>query len=105
MEIILSGDMFVNNKYSIRYGNREALFTIIDEEYAGLNNLARVNRITVLVRIFSAEGKEVSAILCTTVIGLGDGVVGVKTEVPALRGKLLTKNNMEQCVMELYEDE
>jgi hypothetical protein len=105
MEIILSKDMFVNNKYSVQYGNREALFTIIDEEFAGLNNLGRINRITVLVRIFNTRGEELSVTLCTTVIGLGDGIVGIKTNVPALRGKLLTQDNMEQCVVELYEDE
>jgi hypothetical protein len=105
MEIILSKGMFVNNEYLVRYGNREALFTIIDEEFAGLNNLARINRITALVRIFDTKGEEVSVTLCTTVIGLGDGIVGVKTETPALRGKLLTQDNMEQCVVELYEDE
>jgi hypothetical protein len=105
MEIILSKDMFVNDRYSVQYGSREALFTIIDEEFAGLNNLARVNRITVLVREFDSSGTEKGAVLCTTVIGLGDGIVGVKSEIPALRGKLLTQDNMEQCVVELYENE
>jgi hypothetical protein len=105
MEIILSKDMFVNDKYSVQYGNREAMFTIIDEEFSGLNNLARVNRITVLVREFDNNGVEKGAVLCTTVIGLGDGIVGVKSDVPALRGKLLTQDNMEQCVVELHEDE
>jgi hypothetical protein len=103
MEIILSEDMFVNNKYSIRYGNREALFTIIDEEYAGLNNLARVNRVTVLVREFNDNNVEQGAILCTTVIGFGDGIVGVKSGMPELRGKLLTHENMAKCVVILYE--
>jgi hypothetical protein len=105
MEIILRKSMFVNDTYSVQYGNREALFTIIDEEFAGLNNLGRINMITVLVRIFNTKGEEVLATLCTTVIGLGDGTVGVKSEIPALRGKLLTQDNMEQCVVELYEDE
>jgi hypothetical protein len=105
MEIILRKYMFVNDKYLVQYGNREALFTIIDEEFAGLNNLGRINRVTVLVRIFNTRKKEVSVTLCTAVIGLGDGIVGVKTDVPALHGKLLTQDNMEQCVVELYEDE
>jgi hypothetical protein len=103
MEIILSKDMFVNDKYSVQYGSREALFTIIDEEFAGLNNLARINRITVLVREFNSSGVEKGAVLCTTVIGLGDGIVGVKSDIPELRGRLLTQENMSKCVVILYE--
>jgi hypothetical protein len=97
--------MFVNNRYTVVYGNREALFTIIDEEFSGNNHLGRINRVTVLVREFNTFGKEAGAILCTTVIGLGDGVVGVRSEDPSLKGKLLTHENMEQCVIELYENE
>jgi len=105
MEIRLKSEMFVNNKYATSYGNREALFTIIDEEFAGNNTLGRINRITVLVRILDKTGKELGARLCTTVIGLGDGFVGVYSDNPELKGKVMTKDNMEQCVMVLYEDE
>jgi hypothetical protein len=105
MELTLHPDMFVNNRYTVVYGNREALFTIIDEEFAGNSRLGRINRITVLVREFSTTGKETGTVLCTTVIGLGDGIVGVRSDNPALRGKLLTHENMEQCVVKLYEDE
>jgi hypothetical protein len=104
MELILSLEMFVNNRYTITYGNREALFTIIDEEFFGNNRLGRINRVTVLVRRFDTAGAETDAALCTTVIGIGDGVVGVRSDNPALRGKLLTKDNMDRCVVELYED-
>jgi hypothetical protein len=105
MELILHPDMFVNNRYAVVYGNREALFTIIDEEFAGNNRFGRINRMTVLVRKFDTDGTEAGAALCTTVIGLGDGIVGVRSEDPSLRGKLLTHENMEQCVITLYEDE
>jgi hypothetical protein len=104
MELVLRPDMFVNNRYTVVYGNREALFTIIDEEFFGNNHLGRINRITVLVREFTAAGKEDDAVLCTTVIGLADGIVGVRSDNPALKGKLLTHENMEQCVVELFED-
>jgi hypothetical protein len=105
MELTLRADMFVNNRYTVVYGNREALFTIIDEEFFGNNHLGRINRITVLVRTFTTAGKESDAVLGTTVIGLADDIVGVKSDNPALKGKLLTHENMEQCVVELYEDE
>jgi hypothetical protein len=105
MELVLHPEMFTNNVYAVRYGNREALFTIIDEEFQGHNTLGRVNRITALVREYDEQEKETGALLCTTVIGMGDGIVGVKSDNPALRGDLMTHENMEQCVVVLYEDE
>lgn len=100
MELILNEDKFVNNTYTVTYGNREAVFTIIDEE---LNNGCRINRINILVKEFDDEGKALTAKFCTSVIGLGDGTVGVKTDEPNLRGKLLTHENMDRCIVELYE--
>jgi hypothetical protein len=105
MDIVLHPDMFVNNRYTVVYGNKEALFTIIDEEFAGNNHIGRINRVTVLVREFSATGTEAGAVLCTTVIGLGDGIIGVSSDESSLRGKLLTHENMERCIITLYEDE
>jgi hypothetical protein len=103
MDVVLTNDMFENNRCVIAYGNREALFTIIDEEFFGNNHLGRINRVTVLVREFDTTGEETGAILCTTVIGLADGIVGVRSDIAALKGKLLTHDNMEQCVVTLYE--
>jgi len=105
MEITLNSNMFLNNKYITSYGNKEAMFTIIDEEFAGNNTLGRLNRIAVLVRKLDKTGKELGARMCTTIIGLGDGVVGVFSSNPDLKGKVMTKDNMEQCTVVLYEDE
>lgn len=105
VQLVLQADKFVNNKFAFPYGNREALFTIVDEEFAGHNRLGRINRITVLVRKLSLTGKEIGAQFCTTVIGLGDGVVGIRSGNPDLRSQLLNKDNMEQCVISLFEDD
>lgn len=105
MEIILTEDLFVNNKFTVNYGNRSAAFTIVDEELFGNNRLGRINRITVLVSAFDETGTKIDEMFCTTVIGLGDGIIGVHSEVSELRGKLLTHENMSHCVVELYEDE
>jgi hypothetical protein len=98
-ELILTQDKFVNNKFTFSYGDREALFTIVDEEFAGSNNLGRINRITVLVRIRDKAGAQ----FATTVIGFGDGFIAIRSGTPGLRGKLLNKDNMGQCVITLKE--
>jgi hypothetical protein len=105
MYLVLTEDLFVNDRYTDAYGNREARFTIIDEEFPGNNQLGRINRITVLVRDMHPDGTAGDARFCTTVIGLGDGYVGVMSDLPELRGKLMTRYNMAQCVVELVEGE
>jgi len=95
--INLTPELFVNNKYSVTGRNCEALFTIIDEEFAGHNQLGRINRITILVKRLNANDAQ----LCTTVIGLGDGIVAIRSDNPALRGKLLNKDNMTECTVEV----
>jgi hypothetical protein len=104
IQITLKESDFENNKFTFSYGNREALFTIVDEEFAGHNTLGRINRMTVLVRKLALAEDEMEAQLCTSVIGVGDGVVGIRSDDPGLLGKLLNKDNMTQCVVELYED-
>ena len=101
MKLVLKPELFTNNKYYCRYGKREAQFTIVDEEFAGNGKLGRINRIVVLVR----DSNTSEARLCTTVIGLGDGYVGVQSEVPELKGQLLNKDNMSDCVIHLFEGE
>jgi hypothetical protein len=104
MELILTEDLFTNNRYSVSYGaGRQALFTIVDEQFEGNNGIGRINRINVLVRQLDTSGNASGGVFCTTVIGMGDGIVGVKTELPELRGKLLNRDNMSDCVVELYE--
>jgi hypothetical protein len=103
MELILKPELFENGTYTVPYGRRTAVFTIVDEEFAGLNTLGRINRITVLVIEHDAAGKVVKSSMGTSVIGLGEDLVGVRTSVPELRGTVMNKDTMEQCVVELYE--
>jgi hypothetical protein len=103
MEVVLTEDLFVNNRYSVRYGDHEALFTIVDEEFAGNNRLGRINRIICIVRTFDTSGKVTGAVFGTMVIGLGDGITGVRSGEPVLRGKLMNRENMDKCVVILYE--
>jgi hypothetical protein len=98
MELVLNQQEFINNKLTVAFGRGQtAVFTIVDEEFSGLNHLGRINRVTCLVT------KDGAATLSGLVIGMGDGVVGVKSDDPSLRGKVLTHENMGSCVVELYE--
>jgi hypothetical protein len=100
MELQLDQSLFENGAFSVPYGdNLEATFAIVDEEFAGLNTLGRVSQIVIVVKDLTTLEQR----LCAAVIGIGDGVVGVKTDEPSLRGKLLNKDNMASCVVELYE--
>jgi hypothetical protein len=104
MEIQLSEDLFTNDEYSIRYGeNKEALFTIVDEEYPGNGRIGRIDCITILTRTYDAQGRAGPATLRFGVIGIGDGVVGVKSSDRSLLGKHLKRSNMPSCTVVLYE--
>jgi hypothetical protein len=104
VELVLDESLFENDKYSITYGNnRVALFTIIDEEFKGRNNLGRVNRITILTADSDNRDALTNATLRASVIGFGDQFVSIRSDDPSLRGKPLTHENMDRCIVELYE--
>ncbi len=104
MELTLTPQMFVNDTYTVQFGeNKEAIFTFVDETFQGTNGIGKVNRINALVKTYNTYGVESEVTLCTTVIGLGDGIVGIRTANKELLGKLMTRDNMSQCVVILYE--
>jgi hypothetical protein len=103
MEVILKPELFTGGLYTVSYGRKTALFTIVDEEFAGLNTLGRINQITVLVTEKDGTGKTVPGAMGAAVIGVGNGAFGARSADASLRGKVLNKDNMEQCVVELYE--
>jgi hypothetical protein len=103
MEVVLRPELFTGGTYEVSYGRRNALFTIVDEEFSGLNMLGRVNQIVVLVTEKDRAGKVAHSHMGQAVIGCGNGTVGARSRDPSLRGKVLNKDNMERCVVELYE--
>jgi hypothetical protein len=105
MDIILTDDMFTNNKALVKYGqNQEALFTIVDETFQGDGSVGRVNRIVILTRTLLDNGEVTNAQLQSGVVGMGNGIVGVLSDVYALRGKILNHEIMSNCIIRLYED-
>jgi hypothetical protein len=104
MELLLTESLFKDGEYTVSYGNRTATFTIIDEEFPGNNRLGRINRINCVVREYDGQGRETGVKIGMPVIGMGDMVVGVRSGDAALRGKLLSRDTMDRCVVILYEE-
>jgi hypothetical protein len=103
MRVKLDEGLFSSHEYTVNYSNKRATFIIVDEEFQGINNLGRVNRVNCVVRELDEEGGVTSSSIHPTVIGMSDGVVGVACEEPALRGELMTHENMGRCTVILYE--
>jgi hypothetical protein len=103
MTLTLTEDLFSNDEYSVNYADKRATFIIVDEEFAGVNHLGRINRINCLVRTFDQNGAVASSSFHPTVIGLADDLVGVRSAYPELRGTLMTHENMDKCEVILYE--
>lgn len=104
MDIVLKKEEFVDGRFTQVFGaNKKATFIVIKESFYGNNNLGVVDRINIFIESFDAEGFKIGGSFSTSVIGVGDGVAGILTEDTTLLGKTLTWDNMEQCVIRLYE--
>ena len=103
MKIQLTIDLFVNNEYAVSYSDKKATFTILDEEYSAPVGTADLKRMICTIQTFADDGSIERTDFASLVVGLGDAYVGITTENAALRGKLMTKTTMSQCLVELYE--
>lgn len=106
MILVLTENDFVNNQYSLRYGeNMEALFQIVDAQFQGLGVEKTINRINILTRTIASDGTPGIGNLQSPIIGIGNGIVGIRTNNAALRGQTLSRNNMAECEVLLYESD
>ncbi len=104
MDIQLSKTNFVNGRFSQLFGgNRKATFIVVQESFHGNNNLGVIDRINIFVETFDTEGEKIDGNFSTSIIGVGDGLAGIMTEDTTLLGKVLNWDNMEKCVIRLYE--
>lgn len=104
MDISLKQSQFTDGRYMLNFGsNKTATFIVVKESFYGNNNLGVVDRINILVESFDVEGTKLSGNFSTSVIGIGDSFAGIMSEDTTLAGKLLTWDNLEQCVIRLYE--
>jgi hypothetical protein len=104
MDISIKKTQFVDGRYSLEYStNKRATFIVVQESFYGNNTLGAVDRINIMIETFDTEGNKTGGNFSTSVIGVGDTLAGILTEEKTLLGKLLTYNNIEQCVIRLYE--
>ena len=103
MKIRLLIDNFTNNEYTVDYADKRATFTILDEEYSAAVGTADIKRMICTIQTFAEDGSIADTSFASLVVGLGDAYVGITTDDAALRGKLMTKDTMSRCLVELYE--
>ena len=104
MDISLRQSQFTDGRYSVNFGlNKTATFIVVKESFYGNNNLGVIDRINIFVESFASDGTKLSGNFSTSVIGVGDSFAGVMSEDSTLNGKLLSWDNLEQCVIRLYE--
>lgn len=104
MDIQLRKTDFVDGRFTQAFGiNRKATFIVVNESFYGNNNLGVIDRVNIFVESFNAEGVKTEGSYSTSIIGIGDSLSGILTEDTTLLGKTLTYDNMEQCVIRLYE--
>ena len=104
MDITLQKAQFVDGRFSIAFGvNKTATFIVVNESFLGNNNLGVIDRINIFIATYDAEGVKIGGHFSPSIIGIGDGIAGILTEDESLLGSVMTWNNMESCVVRLYE--
>lgn len=104
MDIQLSKTNFVDGRFSQVFGvNKKATFIVVKESFHGNNNLGIVDRVNIFIETFDTEGEKIDGNFSTSIIGVGDGLAGIMTEDTTLLSKVLNWDNMEKCVIRLYE--
>lgn len=104
MDIRLKQADFVDGRFSQTFGqNKKATFIAINESFYGNNKLGVIDRVNIVIETFNTTGEKTGGNFAPSVIGVGDEHAGVLTEDETLLGKTLTWDNMESCVIRLYE--
>jgi len=104
MDIQLSKSNFIDGRFSQDFGgNKKATFIAVQESFYGNNKLGVVDRVNIFIESFDITGAKIDGSFSTSIIGVGDSVAGILTADSALLGKTMTWDNMEQCMVRLYE--
>jgi hypothetical protein len=99
---------FVDSRFSVDFGvNKRATFINVDETFKGSNDLGRVFRINIQIESFNDAGTKINGDFASSVIGIGQTkLAGIMLSDPndtELLGQILNFDNIERCVIRLYE--
>jgi hypothetical protein len=105
MTVNLTPGQFVNNKLTVNYGIRKrAIFTIINENFPGLNRLGTINLVTVLIQTFNTDGTIATQNVYTPIISVGNPDVQIVPSTDStLQGQRLSQDNMQGVLVTLVE--
>jgi len=106
MVITLTSDLFTNGEYSTIFsnGHKQAHFRIVHDDFSSGGRTITLNKVLIIIVTYGANGEEISRVIGSSIIGVGDTVVGVKSDYTELLGKELNEDNMSKCTVILYED-
>lgn len=103
MELILSEIQFDYDFFSTVMPNGYTLIiNKIDEELTTSdgNVTANIKRLNIVI----TDTEDGNDILCSSVIGIGNEYLMIKSGYTEFLGKVLTEDNMKYCTLEIVED-
>lgn len=101
MTIYLSSITFENDFASIGLADGSTLLlNKIDEALKSKEDVITVKRINIEKTSYDDNGEEVKT-LCTSVIGLADDNIEIKTDFTQYLGQILNDENMTYCTLEV----
>ena len=100
MTIVPSVSDFASDFFYAKYDEKKTLVICsLDEEFQTQSRNVVVKRCLILVAEEDDDG-NVTQIPCSSVIGIGNSYISLKSDYPELEGKLLTIENIEKCYIE-----
>lgn len=103
MRILLNKDLMVSNFLRVPYGERRTfILNTVDEVFSSSGKSISVKGCNLVIREELSDGRSVDFI-CQNIIGMANRLVSLETEHSELLGQPLTLENMDKCLVVLYE--
>lgn len=103
MRILLDKELMVSNFLRVPYGERRTfILNTVDEVFSSSGKSIAVKGCNLIIREELSDGRYVDFI-CQSIIGMANRLMSIETEHSELLGKPLTLDNMDKCLVVLYE--
>lgn len=107
MDMQIKQTDFIDGRYTTEISdNRTVTFVVVDEVFlASSSTGAKVDeqRVNVHVDKYDDSGNKIDGSYGTSIIGIGNQVIGILSDETSLLGKLLTYDNIESCTIRIYD--